>query len=109
MPIATADSDPSWFGFLLIIKDGLLFSRNDLVRYLESKKIQTRNLFAGNLICHPCFASLARGRDYRVVGSLQNTDKLMNDSFWLGVYPGLRSEQIEYIIDEIGRFLVGRS
>lgn len=108
LPMATAGSDPSWFGFLLTLKDGLSFSRNDLTRFLESKKIQTRNLFAGNFIRHPCFEFLIRGRDYRVVGSLKNTDKLMHDSFWFGIYPGLRSEHLKYIIDEIRRFLVGK-
>jgi len=108
LPKKTNGSDPSWFGFLLTLKDGVPFSRNDLVKFLESKRIQTRNLFAGNLTRHPCFDSLVKGKDYRIVGNLKNTDKLMKDSFWFGVYPGLSFGQIEYIVDNIRRFLVER-
>lgn len=107
-PLATVGSDPSWFGFLLTLKDDLSFTRNDLVKSLESKKIKTRNLFAGNLIRHPCFESLKLGHDYRIVNSLKNTDKIMNDSLWFGVYPGLKAEQLKYIIDTIKEFLHGK-
>lgn len=104
LPQATPKSDPSWFGFLLTLKDGVKFSRNDLVKFLESNKIQTRNLFAGNITRHPCFESLAEGADYRVVGSLKNTDKIMTDSFWVGVYPGMTPEKLAYIIEKIKIF-----
>lgn len=108
LPKATANSDPSWFGFLLTLKDNISFSRNDMAELMELKNIQTRNLFAGNLIRHPCFESLKLGQDYRIVNSLKNTDKIMNDSLWFGVYPGLRAEQLNYIIDTIREFLHGK-
>ena len=99
------NSEPSWFGFLITLKDGLKFSRNDLVKYLENNNIQTRNLFAGNMLRHPMFESLKEGIDYKVVGSLKNTDKIMNDSFWVGVYPGMSDEAIDYMIKKIKEFV----
>ena len=90
------NSDPSWFGFMMTVADGAKFSRNDLSEYLEKAGIQTRNLFAGNMTRHPLFADLQVGKDYRVVGELKNTDKIMNDSFWIGVYPGMSAEKINY-------------
>jgi len=105
LPQATEKSDPSWFGFLLTLKDGARFSRNELAEFLESRKIQTRNLFAGNLTRHPCFESLREGLDYRVAGELTNTDKIMKDSLWLGVYPGMNSEKLNYISETIELFL----
>jgi len=99
------NSEPSWFGFLITLKDGLKFSRNDLVKYLENNNIQTRNLFAGNMLRHPMFESLKEGIDYKVVGSLKNTDKIMNDSFWVGVYPGMNDEAIDYMIKKIKEFV----
>jgi CDP-6-deoxy-D-xylo-4-hexulose-3-dehydrase len=98
-------SDVSWFGFLITLKDGVKFSRNDIVKYLEKNNIQTRNLFAGNIIKHPMFESLKEGIDYKVVGELKNTDKIMNDSFWVGVYPGMKKEAINYMIKKIKNFL----
>lgn len=108
LPQATGKSDPSWFGFLLTLKDDVKFSRNDLVKFLESNKIQTRNLFAGNITRHPCFDELVEGQDYRVVGALTNTDKIMNDSFWFGVYPGFKTETIDYVIEKIKGFVSGK-
>lgn len=99
------NSDPSWFGFMMTVADGAKFSRNDLSEYLEKAGIQTRNLFAGNMTRHPLFADLQVGKDYRVVGELKNTDKIMNDSFWVGVYPGMSDEKIEYIIKVIKEFI----
>lgn len=99
------ESDPAWFGFLITLTDKAHFSRNDLVKHLEDCKIQTRNLFAGNLLKHPCFETLQEGVDYRVVGSLVNTDKIMNDSFWIGVYPGMTPEKLEYMAAEIRNFI----
>lgn len=98
LPKATEGSDPSWFGFLMTLRDGVSFTRNQLVQHLESSNIQTRNLFAGNITRHPCFDTLQKGIDYRVAGSLVNTDKIMNDSFWIGLYPGMGDEAIEYMI-----------
>jgi aminotransferase len=102
------NSDPSWFGFMMTVADGVKFSRNDLSEYLEKAGIQTRNLFAGNMTRHPLFADLQVGKDYRVVGELKNTDKIMNDSFWIGVYPGMSAEKIKYIIDVIVRFMASK-
>lgn len=105
LPQATKDSTPSWFGFLLILKDNVAFSRNQISEFLESKNIQTRNLFGGNMLLHPAFESLKEGLDYRVVGELKNTNKIMNDGFWIGVYPGINKEQIEYIVKNINDFV----
>jgi len=99
------DSEISWFGFLITLKDEVKFSRNDLVKYLEDNNIQTRNLFAGNMVKHPMFESLEENRDYRVIGDLSNTDKIMNDSFWIGVYPGMSEEAIDYMIEKINKFV----
>jgi CDP-4-dehydro-6-deoxyglucose reductase, E1 len=104
LPKATPKSDPSWFGFLLMLRDGVKFKRNDITTYLEAKNIQTRNLFAGNLTRHPCFSTLKEGKDYRIAGQLKNTDRLMNNSFWIGVYPGMTEEMIEYTVAQIRNF-----
>lgn len=96
LPEAAKDSRPSWFGFLLTCREGI--QRGAVVDELESKGIQTRMLFAGNLIKHPCFDAMRRsGRGYRIVGSLENTDRIMRDSFWVGVYPGMTDEMIDYM------------
>lgn len=102
---ATPNSDPSWFGFMITLKEGVSFSRNDLVEYLENANIQTRNLFAGNMLRHPMFDSMVNGSDYRVIGDLQNTDKIMNDSFWIGLYPGMGDEAISYMVTKIQKFI----
>ena len=99
------NSEVSWFGFLITLKDSVKFRRNDIVKYLEDNNIQTRNLFAGNILRHPMFENLKEGVDYKVVGELKNTDKIMNDSFWIGVYPGMKKEAIEYIISKIKGFI----
>jgi CDP-4-dehydro-6-deoxyglucose reductase, E1 len=99
LPKATPQSDPCWFGFLLTLKDGVPFKRNDIVKYLEDNNIQTRNLFAGNISRHPCFSELESGQDYRIISELKNTDKIMKDSFWVGVYPGMRRGALEYMVD----------
>ena len=98
------ESDPSWFGFLITLTDKAKFSRNDIAQFLESNNIQTRNLFAGNILKHPCFDTLVEGVDYRVSGNLTNTDKIMNDAFWIGVYPGMGNEKIDYMISKIREF-----
>lgn len=105
LPEQTEGSDPSWFGFLLTVKEGAGFTRDDIVNHLESKGIQTRMLFAGNLIKHPCFDEMRKsGEGYRVVGTLENTDRIMRDTFWVGVYPGVGQLQINYIIATIRNF-----
>ena len=102
---ALPESDPSWFGFLITLKNGAKFSRNDLVKYLEDNKIQTRNLFAGNITRHPCFEELTEDKDYRIVSELKNTDKIMNDSFWIGLYPGMGQDKLNYMIEIIKDFI----
>jgi CDP-6-deoxy-D-xylo-4-hexulose-3-dehydrase len=100
LPEACENSEPSWFGFMMTCQNGA--DRNGVVRALESKNIQTRMLFAGNLIKHPCFDEMRRTKTgYRTVGDLKNTDRIMNDSFWVGVYPGLTDEMIDDIAREI--------
>ena len=102
---AQPNSNPSWFGFMLTLNDNTKFTRNDIVQYLENNNIQTRNLFAGNMLKHPMFNNLQKDVDYRVIGNLQNTDKIMNDSFWIGVYPNMSNEMIEYMIKKIKEYL----
>ena len=99
LPVAEENSNPSWFGFLIAVKEDAHFTRNGLTGYLEANKIQTRNLFAGNLIKHPAFDEMRRtGKGYRVVGELKNTDFIMNNGFWIGVYPGMTAEQNAWMI-----------
>lgn len=100
LPEPCADSNPSWFGFLMTCKEGT--DRNQVVQYIESKGVQTRMLFAGNLIKHPCFDEMRSSKQgYRVVGSLENTDRIMRDTFWVGVYPGMSDEMIDYMAQRI--------
>ena len=100
LPVPCENSRPSWFGFLLTCREGV--DREKVVRYLEAKGVQTRMLFAGNLIKHPCFDQLrASGKGYRVAGSLDNTDRIMEDTFWVGVYPGMTDEKIDYMVKTI--------
>lgn len=100
LPEACANSKPSWFGFLLTCKEGV--DRNKVISYIEEHGVQTRMLFAGNLIKHPCFDQMrASGEDYRIVGELNNTDRIMNDTFWVGVYPGMTDAKIDYIVETI--------
>jgi len=99
------NSKPSWFGFLIMLTDKAKFSRNEIVQFLEKNNIQTRNLFAGNMLRHPMFEGLVRDIDYRVVGSLENTDKIMERAFWIGVYPGLGDDEINYTIERIREFV----
>lgn len=96
LPEACPHSRPSWFGFLITCREGV--ERNKVVQYVEKKGVQTRMLFAGNLTKHPCFDEMrAAGRGYRIVGSLDNTDRIMADTFWVGVYPGMTDEMIDYM------------
>ena len=100
LPEACENSDPSWFGFLLTCNDGV--KRADLVPYIESRGVQTRMLFAGNLIKHPCFDEMRASKTgYRVIGDLSGTDRIMNDTFWVGVYPGMTDDMIDYMAEVI--------
>lgn len=100
LPQPCKNSNPSWFGFTLTCKEGI--DRNIVVTFIESKGIQTRMLFAGNLTKHPCFDEMRKsGTGYRIVGELKNTDRIMKDTFWVGVYPGMRDEMLDYMIKTI--------
>ena len=105
LPEATPNSDPSWFGFLLTVREDAGFTRNEIVKHLEEHNIQTRMLFSGNLSRHPCFASMKKGKDYRIAGDLINTDKIMHDSFWIGVYPGMTEGMIGFMVKKIQEFV----
>jgi CDP-6-deoxy-D-xylo-4-hexulose-3-dehydrase len=97
LPKATAKSDPSWFGFALTVKPGSPKTRNQIVQELNDKKIGTRLLFGGNLLRQPAFIGTPR----RVIGNLENTDRIMNDAFWIGVWPGLSSQMLDFMIDTL--------
>ena len=100
LPVACENSNPSWFGFLITCKEGV--DREKVVSYVESHGVQTRMLFAGNLTKHPCFDQMrATGEGYRIVGSLDNTDRVMTHTFWVGVYPGMTDEMIDYMAKTI--------
>lgn len=101
MPEATLDSDPSWFGFALTVKQGCHKTRNQIVQELNQAKIATRLLFGGNLLRQPAF----KGTPRRIVGELRNTDIIMNDTFWIGVWPGLTLQMLDYVIDTL-RFIM---
>lgn len=100
LPEACPNSAPSWFGYLITCKEGV--DKNELVQHLEEKGVQTRMLFAGNLIKQPCFDEMRKsGKGYRVVGDLKVTDRIMKDSFWIGVYPGMTEEMLDYMVNQI--------
>jgi CDP-6-deoxy-D-xylo-4-hexulose-3-dehydrase len=102
LPEATENSENSWFGFLICVKENSEITRDELVHHLEKNNIQTRMLFAGNLIKHPCFDEMrATGQGFRVVGALENTNKIMSDVFWIGVYPGMTKEMLDFMILKI--------
>lgn len=106
LPEPAPNSDPSWFGFLLTVREGV--DREKVVRYIEEKGVQTRMLFSGNLIKHPCFDEMRKSREgYRVVGTLENTDRIMRDTFWVGVYPGMTDEMIDYMAKTIREAITG--
>jgi len=101
LPEAAPNSEPSWFGFLISVKPEAGITRNQVTKYIEEHNVQTRLLFSGNLIKHPCFDQM-RGTDgYRVVGDLKNTEFVMNQTFWVGVYPGMTDEMIDYMAQVI--------
>jgi len=103
LPRALEGSDPSWFCYLITVREDAGFSRNQLTRFLEANRIETRNLFSGNLLRHPAFLDIP----CRVVGGLENTDRVMNNTFFIGVYPGLGPAQLSYIGDVFARFMRG--
>ena len=106
LPEPQKNSDPSWFGFLISVEPDAPFTRNDLSKYLEDHRIQTRNLFAGNLVKHPAFDQMREsGEGYRVVGDLKVTDFVMNGTLWIGVYPGMSDEMLHYMISTIREFV----
>ena len=104
LPETPADSEPSYFGFVVTVREDAGFTRNKLTAFLEAAKIETRNLFSGNLLRHPAY----RDVPCRVVGELANTDAIMNRTFFVGVYPGLGDAQLDYMIDRFQAFLRNR-
>ena len=103
LPEAAENSDPSWFGFLITCKEGV--DRNALVQYIEDHGVQTRMLFAGNLTKHPCFDEMRKNKEgYRIIGDLTNTDRIMNESFWVGLYPGMSEKKIDYMAKVIRNY-----
>ena len=108
LPQPTSSSEPSWFGFLLTVKEDAGFERKAIVDYLENNLIQTRMLFAGNLLRQPCFDQMRKERSgYRAIGDLPNTDRIMNNTFWVGVYPGMNEERVDYIVKSIKDYIKG--
>ena len=102
LPEPAPNSDPSWFGFLISVRPESGLNRNVITRYIENHNIQTRLLFSGNLIKHPCFDHIREDKNrYKVVGNLKTTDFIMNNSFWVGVYPGMTDEMIDYMTEII--------
>lgn len=104
LPKATPNSDPSWFGFPVAVRKGAPFARNDIVTFLESRKVATRLLFAGNLLKQPAYKDIP----HRVVGELTNTDVVMNDVFWIGVYPGLTPAKLDHVLFTFREFIHSR-
>lgn len=101
LPEATSKSDPAWFGFPITVRMDAPFSRTELLQFLTERKVDTRPLFAGNITKQPYFKNI----DYRISGSLKNTDEIMNQSFWIGVYPGLNEKMLEYVVSQFGEFI----
>jgi CDP-6-deoxy-D-xylo-4-hexulose-3-dehydrase len=100
LPEPAPNSNPSWFGFRLTCKEGV--DRTKLVEHIEDNNIQTRMLFAGNLVKHPCFDELrGTGAGYRIAGTLEATDRIMNDTFWLGVYPGMTDAMVDRMVEAV--------
>lgn len=98
LPLAEKGSEPSWFGFLITVREESGLNRTDITRYIEDHNVQTRLLFSGNITLHPCFDEIRDTDAYRVVGDMKNTDYIMNNTFWIGVYPGMTKEKLDYMI-----------
>lgn len=107
LPEKQPGTNPSWFGFIVSLKEECSKNRKEVVAYLEEHNIQTRNLFAGNILRHPCFEPYTEGVDYRVVGDLSNTDYVMHNGFWVGVYPGMTTEMLDEIANRIHEAIRG--
>ena len=105
LPEATPNSDPSWFGFPITVREGAGFTRDAIVEHLNAKKIATRFLFGGNLLRQPYM----QGREHRVVGDLTNADIVTERCFWIGLFPGLTPDHIAYMVETIGKFMKGAS
>ena len=103
LPVTPPHTDPSWFCFVITVRDDAGFTRNELTAFLEANRIETRTLFSGNLLRHPAFETIER----RVIGDLANTDAVMNRTFFVGVYPGIDDARMDYVIDAFGRFMAG--
>lgn len=98
LPLAEEGSEPSWFGFLITVREESGLNRTNITRYIEDHNVQTRLLFSGNITLHPCFDEIRDTDAYRVVGDMKNTDYIMNNTFWIGVYPGMTKEKLDYMI-----------
>jgi CDP-4-dehydro-6-deoxyglucose reductase, E1 len=103
LPRATENSDPSWFGYVITVREGAGFSRNDITTFLETDRIETRNLFSGNLLCHPAYQKIL----HRISGDLSNTNFIMKNTFFVGVYPGIDDMRLNRIRDVFDRFMAG--
>ena len=103
LPRATENSDPSWFGYVITVKDQAGFTRNDLTTFLENNRIETRNLFSGNLLCHPAYQNIL----HRISGDLTNTNLIMSNTFFIGVYPGIDDMRMDHIKAVFDRFMAG--
>jgi CDP-6-deoxy-D-xylo-4-hexulose-3-dehydrase len=103
LPVAPPDTDPSWFGFVITVRDDAGFTRNELTSFLEANRIETRTLFSGNLLRHPAFETIER----RVIGDLATTDAITQRTFFVGVYPGLDDPRVDYMADAFARFMAG--
>ena len=101
LPRATSGADPSWFAFVITVAPKAGFSREEILAYLQTRKVETRNLFSGNLLRHPGFLDI----EHRVVGDLQNSDRITSDTFFIGVYPGLTEPELHYVADVFKDFM----
>lgn len=109
LPEKAPHSEPCWFGFIMTVKDESPVSCADVVAAMEKHNIQTRRLFSGNITRHPCFETMEEGKDYRIVGGLENTDKTMTNAFWIGVYPGMRKAMLDYMVQSLHEVITGVS
>jgi len=105
LPQATPGAEPSWFGFPITVREDAPFKRNDLVQFLESRKIGTRLLFGGNLLCQPAYQDVP----HRMVGSLENTNRVMKNTLWIGLFPGITERMIDYTLETFATFVAKRA